>query len=651
MLPCGLRVAAQQRDPGADHPAVHLLDVRLYAVLQALHRHEVGLGVVQSAQLQMLLPLRPQQHRLTDPAGVVRRLRQQPLAGDEVVHVLVRDDLLGEEGGVDGAERGEPFQREGVLARVERDLPEREQGLDVGLPVAGRDGGTQRVLAGLPCGREVVRPGQRQRAQTGQPRPDLRGRAADREGRLGPAAQLVGEVQVPQRTAEGCLEPAERLHGRLAGQQPVPGRERLPVPAGPGQGHDRLLTHGEPRRPCDRHEFQRARHEVGREARRDRQHVVGGAPEQRHRLLVPRLGAPENVRHHVDRLVARGDEPARGLPVQSLPGRGRDVHVHRLAQQVVPEDQLVAVVLQKPRAQRLLQCREQRDGRPAAERRGVVEAETAAQHRSHLKEAQRVGVQRAEPAADAHHQPRRHRGARGVGGPQSREHLDGQERIPARSGEQLAHPLVDGGSQGVTGQPADGRAGQRAQGQGAHREVVPHRRDDLLRRPADAPPLGEQPQHGRGPQAAGQLLEGEPAQRVGPLYVVQGDQHGYASGSLLDHLRQALHQPDPLVVPAREIDQRVAGQQGPVAVHDTGRQRRQRHEVVQFVGLAETDGEARRLGRGDGFGQERGLADARFPAEQDERAATGAGHRVDQRPELFQLGLPAAQTAARQRSA
>ncbi|CAM5565059.1 hypothetical protein SGLAM104S_09728 [Streptomyces glaucescens] len=68
------------------------------------------------------------------------------------------------------------------------------------------------------------------------------------------------------------------------------------------------------------------------------------------------------------------------------------------------------------------------------------------------------------------------------------------------------------------------------------------------------------------------MLQGESAQRVGPLDVVETDQHRHAAGSGLDHLGQALHQPDPLIVMACQIGEGVTGQQGPVTVQDAGRQ-------------------------------------------------------------------------------
>ncbi|WP_256096976.1 hypothetical protein [Streptomyces agglomeratus] len=40
---------------------------------------------------------------------------------------------------------------------------------------------------------------------------------------------------------------------------------------------------------------------------------------------------------------------------------------------------------------------------------------------------------------------------------------------------------------------------------------------------------------------------------------------------------------------AREIAKGVAGEQRLIAVQDAGRQRRERHNAMQLVGLAETD--------------------------------------------------------------
>ncbi|CAM5708742.1 hypothetical protein SGLAM104S_00379 [Streptomyces glaucescens] len=94
VFPRVVPVAAQQGDPGAEHAAVDLLDADPHLLLQALHGHEVGVGVVEPAEAEVVLALGPQQHGLTRRPGV-RRLPEQSFAGREVVHVQVRDDLFG----------------------------------------------------------------------------------------------------------------------------------------------------------------------------------------------------------------------------------------------------------------------------------------------------------------------------------------------------------------------------------------------------------------------------------------------------------------------------------------------------------------------------------------------------------------------------
>ncbi|ADI03732.1 hypothetical protein SBI_00611 [Streptomyces bingchenggensis BCW-1] len=54
---------------------------------------------------------------------------------------------------------------------------------------------------------------------------------------------------------------------------------------------------------------------------------------------------------------------------------------------------MIAAVVEESGAHGFLERLDQRGGRPAAERGGVVETETASQHRSHLEEAQRAGLQ------------------------------------------------------------------------------------------------------------------------------------------------------------------------------------------------------------------------------------------------------------------
>ncbi|MFG2949907.1 hypothetical protein [Streptomyces adustus] len=395
VFPRRFAVVAQQRDPGADHTSVHLLDGYLYVVFQALHGREVGVGVVEPAEPQIVLALCPQQHRLTHRPRVVRCLQEQPSPGREVVRMQVRDDHFGKKRGIDGAERGEALQGDGVLTRVLSDLAEPGQRQDVRLPVTDRGGGPQRGLAGL----------------TGR-----------------------GEIQVPQRRTEGGLQPAEHLQRRSAGQQPVTDRQRLPTPAGPGQAEDRLLTHLEPQRPCGRHQFKRTRHQVGREPRRDRQHILGGSPQQRHGLLVSGQSAPEDVRHRVDRLVARGHEAAGSLPMQSLPCGWRDVDVDGLAQQIMPEDQLVAVVVKKSGAHRLLERRNQHGGRLAVQREPQVRAYGVRWDPEAVRDL---------PVREAiGHQPDQ----RGLRGGQLRPYLDAplgsppgsRGRVPARGGARVS---------------------------------------------------------------------------------------------------------------------------------------------------------------------------------------------------------------------
>ncbi|CAM5565016.1 hypothetical protein SGLAM104S_09727 [Streptomyces glaucescens] len=124
-----------------------------------------------------------------------------------------------------------------------------------------------------------------------------------------------------------------------------------------------------------------------------------------------------------------------------------------------------------------------------------MEAERAPQDRPHLEEAQCAGPQGPEPAAHAHHEPRWHVVVRDVGGPQSREHLDRQERVPARSVEQVPYPFADGCPECVTRELRDGRTGQGPQGHGDRREMAGRGGDDLLRRARRFPSAGQQPQH------------------------------------------------------------------------------------------------------------------------------------------------------------
>ena len=59
--------------------------------------------------------------------------------------------------------------------------------------------------------------------------------------------------------------------------------------------------------------------------------------------------------------------------------------------------------------------------------------------------------------------PWRHKHVRGLGGAQSREHLDRQERVPTGPVEQVPYLLVNRCPKCVAGQLADRRAGQRPQ--------------------------------------------------------------------------------------------------------------------------------------------------------------------------------------------
>lgn len=206
------------------------------------------------------------------------------------------------------------------------------------------------------------------------------------------------------------------------------------------------------------------------------------------------------------------------------------------------EDEAFAVVGEEPGGERLVEFAEEGGGGAAAQGRGVGEPERAAQDRADPQEVQGVGPERGQSAAHPEHQPLgRHRRVRPRRG-DARQHLGGQERIASRPVQEVRDLPGYVLAEYVARQLGEGRVGQRPQGDRRRARSAAAQLRVLSAR--------EQPQDRGGEQPCGHDVQGEPAQRIGPLDVVDRDQRGRARRALLDQLGQPFHQPDALVVVA-----------------------------------------------------------------------------------------------------
>ena len=240
-----------------------------------------------------------------------------------------------------------------------------------------------------------------------------------------------------------------------------------------------------------------------------------------------------------------------------------------------------------------------------------------------------------QSAADAEDQPlgrfRSDRARRRDAG----EYLGREEGVAARPVEELLDPRGHVAAEDVACQLGQGRPGQRSQREGRRGRSLPVQLRVL--------PAGEQPEDRGAEQSCRQDAQGEAAQRVGPLDVVDGDQHGGVRRAFLDQLGQSFDEPDALVVVAGEVREVRGGEQRRVAVQEARGQGGERCQFVQFLGVAVADDESVGARERDGLLEQRGLPDPGLAQEQPDRASLAVAHRLDQGAQPLQLGFAASQ--------
>ena len=362
-------------------------------------------------------------------------------------------------------------------------------------------------------------------------------------GGLGVLARVLGRL--------GQAEQQRRLGLRLqAGPQRLLAQLlRLGDAGGRGEQPDRLGDHRGPGRVVVAQCVQGLQHQLGGGARSGggdlgrrvaqqadgRRHACPAAEQQ----VAGDLGGGP--------LLLAGD---RGRLAVLVPGTGgAERAADGLVHQVVPEAHAVGVVGQHPGRGDLVDQVEQ-PGRLAAHQPGRgLDVERPVQHRRRPQQPLRVGRQDAEDLADRLHEARRQvfadDGGRLVGdhdlagAGQGGEQLLDPQRVAAAARGQGEHGVVDPGPDDLPAQAGGG-------------VVVEHLEADLgapLGQPVQRLPAGgvdllvaagQQPAHRRGGEGGDELADGEGAQLVHPVRVVDHDQQGPDRRVPLERVPQAV---------------------------------------------------------------------------------------------------------------
>jgi hypothetical protein len=282
---------------------------------------------------------------------------------------------------------------------------------------------------------------------------------------------------------------------------------------------------------------------------------------------------PEHVRGDLRGGAALADHEVRDVAVHRGAQGHRQAVVDGLAHEVVAEGDAAAVLAQQSGEDGVLQRGGQPGHRSPVHGGDVGEGEAAAQHRPRAQQLHRARGQGAQLVAHGEDElPRQGRpgGDRGVGvlrgaglrfrAPAGQQRTD-QEGVPAGPVQQPSQAGVGVRAQLLARQRGDGVGVEGTRGEARDAAQVPGGPGHLVERSTGSGSPRQDPADRLPRQAVEDDAQGEDAELVAPLDVVQQHEDGPARRRSGERVGEALHQPRLTVVEVAELGEVLRGEQ------------------------------------------------------------------------------------------